>query len=117
MAKIACVLADGFEDSEFKDPYDAFSQKGHHIDIISVQAGKPIVGKKGKVKVQPQLTVDKVRPEDYDALFIPGGFSPDVLRADQKMVDFVRRFDELGKPVLAICHAAQLLITAERVRG
>ncbi len=56
-----------------------------------------------------------MRPDQFDALFLPGGHSPDFLRADDRMVLFVRGFRD--KPILAICHGPQLLITADMVRG
>jgi len=54
---------------------------------------------------------------DFDALLIPGGFSPDILRADDRFVNFVKAFAESGKPIFAICHGPQLLITANVVKG
>ncbi len=64
-----------------------------------------------------EKAVAGVSEGDFDALLIPGGFSPDKLRVDQKAVDFVKAFMETGKPVFAICHAPQLLITADALRG
>ena len=58
-----------------------------------------------------------MKPDDFDALFIPGGYSPDHLRADDRVVDFTRAFFERERPVFAICHGPQLLITADVVRG
>jgi protease I len=55
--------------------------------------------------------------EDFDALLIPGGFSPDKLRVDENAVAFVKAFIDGNKPVFAICHAPQLLITADVLRG
>jgi protease I len=58
-----------------------------------------------------------VNPGDFDALLIPGGYSPDKLRVDEDAVRFARDFIQSGKPIFAICHAAQLLITADVLRG
>jgi protease I len=113
--KIACVLASHFEDSEFKAPSDAFRQEGHEVVVIGKKAGEMLEGKRGREKAQADLAIDDARPEDYDALFIPGGFSPDQLRADDRFVDFTRAFD--GRPVFAICHGPQLLLTADLVHG
>ena len=117
MARIACVLGPGFEDSEFKDPYDAFRKAGHEVDVIGVEAGKELTGDKGKVKLTPHLSFKDAKVGDYDALFIPGGHSPDFLRRDDQAVRFVAEFDRTGKPVLAICHGPQLLMAARRVKG
>lgn len=113
--RIACVLAEGFEDSEFKKPYDAFRDAGHEVVVIGKKKGDQIEGKNGKEKTKADLGIDDARPEDYQALFIPGGHSPDMLRAEPKFVAFVKAFDD--KPILAICHGPQLLITAEMVEG
>jgi len=117
MARIACVLGPGFEDSEFKDPFDAFKQGGHKVDIIGLAPGQDLQGKQGKVKTKTDKSFDEVKVGDYDALFIPGGHSPDALRADDRAVRFVGEFDRAGKPIFAICHGPQLLMTARRVKG
>ena len=113
--RIACVLAEGFEDSEFKKPYDAFRDAGHEVVVIGAKKGDKIEGKKGKEKTKADLGIDEARREDFQALFIPGGHSPDMLRADPRFVEFVRAFED--KPILAICHGPQLLMTAELVEG
>jgi protease I len=61
--------------------------------------------------------VKDVSVADFDALLIPGGYSPDRLRADADAVRFAKEFVESGKPVFAICHAPQLLITAQVLQG
>jgi protease I len=113
--RIACVLGQGFEDSEFKVPYDEFRNAGHEVVVIGEKAGEKLAGDKGKEKAKADLAIDEARAEDFDALFIPGGHSPDHLRADPKFVEFARAF--ANKPILAICHGPQLLMTADMVRG
>ncbi|HVH64426.1 MAG TPA: type 1 glutamine amidotransferase domain-containing protein [Candidatus Acidoferrum sp.] len=115
--RIACLLESDFEDSEFKQPYEAFKQAGHQVTVIGQEAGRELKGKKGQVSTKAEAGVDQVRPEQFDALFIPGGYSPDRLRANPKMVEFTRAFVDAQKPVLAICHGPQLLITAGAVKG
>ena len=110
--KIACVLGPGFEDSEFKEPYDAFKNAGHQVTIVGLEAGQELQGSKGKVKATAERSFRDVKPEDFDALFIPGGGSPDKLRAHDEAVQFVKAFMTAGKPVFAICHGPQLLLTA-----
>lgn len=111
--KIACLLASGYEDSEFQKPYDEFVEAGHEVVVIGAQAGEELAGKKGESRVKAGQGIDDVRPEPFDALLLPGGSSPDRLRADQRFVDFTKHFMTEGKPVLAICHGPQLLITAD----
>lgn len=115
--KIACLLGQGFEDSEFRVPYDRLKSEGYQVDVIGVKAGEELKGYKGKEKVKAELGIDQVRPEDYDALLIPGGQSPDHLRADRRVVEFVHAFDAAGKLIAAVCHGPQLLIAARLVKG
>jgi len=115
--RIACLLDSDFEDSEFKQPYDAFLKEGHRVTVIGLEAGKELKGKKGQVTTKAETGIDQVSPEQFDALFIPGGSSPDHLRANPKMVSFTKWFFDHEKPVLAICHGPQLLITAGVVKG
>lgn len=90
--RIACVLANGFEDSELKKPYDAFRAAGHEVTIIGLKAGEQLQGYRGKEKTKADEGIDGARPEQFDALFVPGGQSPDHLRADDRVVNFVRDF-------------------------
>jgi len=115
--KIACVLGQGFEDSEFRIPYDRLRQEGYQVDVIGLKAGEELRGYRGKETVKVEKAIDQVRADDSDALLIPGGQSPDHLRIDQRMVDFVRQFEQAGKLIAAVCHGPQLLITARLVKG
>lgn len=115
--RIACILAADYEDSELRVPYDRLVAAGHTVDIIGARAGEELAGKKGKERVRTTHGIDDVRTGDYDALLIPGGYSPDKLRADDRFVDLVREFDRAGKLIAAVCHGPQLLITADLVRG
>jgi len=115
--KIACVLGQGFEDSEFRIPYDRLKEEGYQVDVVGVKAGEELKGYKGKEKVKADKSIDQVKAEDYDALLIPGGQSPDHLRVDRRIVDFVKKFDQAGKLIAAVCHGPQLLIAAHLVKG
>lgn len=115
--KIACVLGPKFEDSEFQEPYDAFRHSGHQVTIVGLEAGAQIQGDKGKVTATVEKSFLDVKPDDFDALLIPGGGSPDKLRAHPQAVDFVKAFMEAGRPVFAICHGPQLLLTADEYSG
>jgi deglycase len=111
--RVACVLAQGFEDSEFQLPCDALVRAGFEVDVIAAEDGKPLEGKAGKVRVKPNQHINKMPPvESYDALLIPGGHSPDFLRADPRFVKLVKAFETLQRPIFAICHGPQLLLTA-----
>lgn len=117
MAKIATVLADMFEDSEYMKPATAYKEAGHEVVVIGAEAGSEVTGMKENTKVKVDKAIDDVKSSDYDALFIPGGFSPDILRADDRFVKFVKEFMDAKKPVFAICHGPQLLITSKTLEG
>lgn len=116
--RIACVLDEWFQREEFERPYRAFLDAGHQVTIV---------GKKGGVEVQDERRsgqpvriekgIDEVSPDQFDALFIPGGYSPDRLRADPAVVQFVKAFFTANKPVFAICHGPQLILAAEEMAG
>lgn len=113
--RVAVVLAPNFEDVEATDPISALNKAGAETTVIGIEKGE-ISGKKGAV-IEATETFDTVSPADFDVLLIPGGGSPENLRIDDKAVAFTKTFTESGKPVAAICHGAQLLISAEVVNG
>jgi protease I len=115
--KIACLLASGFEDSEFDVPRQRLEQAGYQVEVIGAKVGDELKGDKGRVTATVERSIDEAKPEDYEGLLLPGGHSPDTLRADQRFVDFVRAFDQTKRPLAAVCHGPQLLITAGLVKG
>lgn len=116
MAKIATLITNLFEDSEFTEPAKAFEDAGHEVYTIEKEEGVEITGKKG-VTLIINYGIDDVTPGDFDALLLPGGFSPDLLRADDRFVKFTKAFMDDKKPVFAICHGQQLLISAKSLAG
>ncbi len=117
MAKVAFVLDDMFEDSEFRVPYDRITDAGHQVTVIGTEAGKEVKGKQGEETFTVETTPDQVSPEDFDALVVPGGYSPDKLRTHEGTVKFVQGMFGADKPVAAICHAGSVLIEADAVQG
>lgn len=115
--KIAVLITDDFEDSEFTSPAEAYAGAGHEVITIEKQTGKIIKGKQGQAEVKIDKNIDDVTPAEFDALLLPGGYSPDSLRSDDRFVNFTKEFVASGKPVFAICHGPQLLISANAVRG
>ncbi len=117
MGTIAALVTDLFEDSEYVTPAEAFARAGHRVVTVGLQEGRTVKGKNAETPVRVEKALDRVSVSDFDALFIPGGYSPDKLRADDRAVAFVRDFVNSGKPVFTICHAPQLLITADVLKG
>lgn len=117
MARIAIPLAEDFEDSEFTVPVDELKNAGHEVVVFGTKAGEIMTGKQRQARATIEHVAADLEPADFDALLIPGGYSPDHLRLDEDVVGFVRRFFATGKPVAAICHGPQLLIEAGVVKG
>ncbi len=115
--KVACVLAADFEDSEFSEPYEALMEAGHEVTIVGLERDAALMGKKGTARAVVEKPFADVTPDEFDALLIPGGGSPDKLRAHETPVRFVKSFMQAGKPVMAICHGPQLLLTADEYKG
>jgi protease I len=117
MSNVAIVLADDFEDVEFTQPYEVLVDRGHHVTVVASDAGATLTGKRGEVTHDADRAANEVNPADFDALVIPGGYSPDKLRTDDDMVRFVKGCADQGIPIAAICHAPSLLIEADLVKG
>ena len=113
--RVAMVLAKNFEDVEATDPKEYLERLGVEVTVISTERGS-IEGKKGAT-LDADATFADVSPDDFALLVIPGGGSPENLRIHDAAVDFTRRFMASGKPIAAICHGPQLLISAKVVSG
>jgi protease I len=113
MARIAIIADDMFEDSELRQPYDRLREAGHEVVLVGLEAGKQITGKRGQERLTVERGAQDVRADDFDALVIPGGYSPDRLRTSRPMVAFTRAFFDQGKLVAAVCHAPWMLIEAD----
>lgn len=118
--KVAVLATDGFEQSELQMPVKALRDAGVSVQIIAPKAGA-IQGMKHHEKgdkTQVDMELSQARPEDFDALVLPGGVAnPDELRMNHEAVDFVKHFVTAHKPVAAICHGPWTLVEADAVRG
>jgi protease I len=117
MSKIAVLVHNDFQDDEYRRPVAALQSAGHEVTIVGPEGQKTYRGKNLREKAVTDVGLDSARPEAFDALVIPGGYAPDKLRLVNGVVPFIRHFHETGKPIAAICHGPQLLISADIVRG
>jgi protease I len=125
------IVGDFVEDYEAMVPYQALVMVGHSVHVISP-------GKKEKDTVKTAIhdfrgdqtymesrghnfainyDFEKVKPEEYDGIVIPGGRAPEYLRLNHRVIEIIKHFFTANKPVAAICHAAQLLVAAGVVKG
>ena len=128
---ILMLIGDYVEDYEVMVPFQALLMVGHTVHAVCP-------GKKSGDFVRTSIhdfegdqtyteklghnfalnaTFDQVKAEDYDALVIPGGRAVEYIRLNPRVLEMVRHFDKTGKPIAAICHAAQLLAAADVLKG
>ncbi|NHN26880.1 type 1 glutamine amidotransferase [Flavobacterium jejuense] len=118
--KIAILATNGFEEVELTSPKEALEKEGWSTEIVSPNSGSiKAWASTDWGKLYPvDKTIDEAHFSDYNALLLPGGvINPDQLRTNEKALEFVKAFFEAGKPVAAICHGPQTLISAEVVAG
>jgi protease I len=120
--RIAALIGDGFEEADLAEPRRALEDAGAIVTIVGTdeRSRQKIRGKRGLddgTSVRAEELVADCTAEDFDALLIPGGSSPDRLRTHKEVQRFVREFDAAKKPMFSVGHGAQILISAQVVRG
>jgi len=113
--KALIISADNFEDSELLVPYYRLKEAGVEVTVASMNRGA-IKGLHG-YEVTVDKPLDEINPDDYAILVLPGGRAPAVLRNEPQALDIARSFFARSKPVAAICHGPQILISAGLVKG
>lgn len=118
--KIAILATNGFEQSELMEPRRRLADAGATVHVVSPETGR-IRGwdrKDWGDSVEVDVALADARHGEYDALVLPGGqINPDLLRTDERAIELIRDFWEIGKPIAAICHAGWLLIEAGIAKG
>jgi deglycase len=115
-ARVAVLAENLYQELELWYPVLRLREAGVAVTIVGSTAGEVYASKLGYPAVA-EAGIDDVTADDFDAVIVPGGFSPEYLRRNPAFVDFVRAIDERGDPVAAICHAGWLLATADIVKG
>ncbi|HLW68255.1 MAG TPA: type 1 glutamine amidotransferase domain-containing protein [Gemmataceae bacterium] len=117
---VAAIVTDGFEEPELVEPMNALQKAGAHVEVIAPKPGMVQAFRhhdKGRSVPVDRLLHD-ARPEDYDALLLPGGaLNADALRVVPEVKSFVKHFQDAGKPMAVICHAPWILVSADLVRS
>jgi protease I len=131
MAKVLMITGDFVEDYENMVPFQALHAMGHEVDAVcpDKKAGDTIATSIHDFEGDQTYTekrghnftlnadFDKISASDYDALYIPGGRAPEYLRLNPKVISMIQHFSEAEKPIASICHGAQLLTTAQIIKG
>lgn len=113
---VAVLVGEGVHDSEALLPIGYLVSNGAEATVIGVEPGE-VKAYNSNMKIQVARSVKDVSVEEFDALVIPGGHSPEWLRKHESVVAFVRDFFQTGKPVAAICHGPQVLLSAGVLKG
>lgn len=114
--KVAILIDQLFQDTEVTDPREKLENAGFKVDIIGSNTTEEYVGKKG-TKIKATKSIEDVSAKDYIACVIPGGWAPDKMRMNEKMVRFVEEINEKNKPIACICHGGSMLVEAGVVKG
>ncbi len=111
MKRIAILLENYYDDKELLYPYFRMQEAGFDVDLIGSKAGETYKSKNGLPSTSDKAS-SEVNAKDYDALIIPGGFSPDYMRRNADTIAFTNAINAQNKPIAAICHGAWLLISS-----
>jgi protease I len=128
---ILMIVGDYVEDYEVMVPFQALLMVGHIVHAVcpgkksgefvrtSIHdfEGDQTYSEKRGHNFTLNATFDQVKPEDYDALVIPGGRAPEYLRLNLRVIEIVHHFSKTNKPIAALCHGAQILATADVIQG
>jgi len=116
MKRIALLIENLFDDKELLYPYYRMLEEGFQVDLIGSEKNTTYTSKHG-LPMKSDLASHEVFSKDYDAVIIPGGFSPDYMRRTQATVDFVKSMSLEHKLIAAICHGPWLMISSCDLRG
>lgn len=114
--RVAILVADHYNDLEFWYPTIRVKEAGGEPLVIGPEKGKACASKYG-MPATPDRSFDEVGPDDVNAVVVPGGYAPDIIRRHQAALDLVKGVFNQGKPVAFICHAGWVLVSANVLRG
>ncbi len=114
--KIAILIGPQFHDEEATIPKQYLENLGARVDLVGLDRST-LTGKYNRITLTPDKAITEIRPHEYDAVIIPGGGAPERIRINDTALQFVKAFWQTGRPLGAICHGAQVLISADLLRG
>jgi protease I len=116
MKQVAVLIADLFDDKELLVPYYRLLEEGYKVDLVGADKNTIYKSKFG-LPMKSDVASKDIKATDYDAVVIPGGFSPDHMRRTKETVLFVAEMDQLKKPIAAICHGPWMMISGCQLKG
>ncbi len=115
MKKLIVLIENNFNEMELLYPYYRLLED-HEVHLVGT-LGEKVYSSAAGLKMMSSLGSGDINPEDYDGIIIPGGFSPDFMRRSEATKNLVRKLDEAGKPIAAICHGPWLLASSIDLKG
>lgn len=114
--RVIALVDDEFEDLELWYPVYRVREEGAEVVLVGSEKGKKYIGKYG-VPAVSDLSYDDIDSQDYDGILVPGGWAPDKIRRDPKVLELIRSMNDSKKPIGQICHAGWVLISAGILKG
>ena len=114
--RIAVLAEDRYQELELWYPLLRLREAGADVTVVGRETGKVHISERN-YEVKADIAADEARAEDYDAIIIPGGYAPDLMRRNPAMVQLVTKIYQQGKVVAAICHAGWMLVSSGIARG
>jgi protease I len=114
--KVIQLVSDDFEDLELWYPVLRLREEGAIVHIVAEKAKEKYIGKYG-VPIESDLSFADIDSSDYDAILVPGGWSPDKLRRYEEILTMIKEMNNDQKPIGQICHAGWVLISAKILAG
>lgn len=115
MKKILIITADQCDDLEVMYPYYRMIEEGYCVDIASFE--KTTIKAKYHYEIHSNILISEIDCALYDGLLLPGGAAPEKLRLNEDVLRVIRTFADMHKPIAAICHGQQMLISAGILNG
>lgn len=114
--KVAIIIDHLYQDSEVTSPHEELLKSGFEVDVIGFNSNEIYEGKKG-AKVKSNKSINEVSSKDYIGLVIPGGWAPDKMRMNEKMISLIKEMNSDSKPISSICHGGWMLVEADIIKG
>lgn len=114
--RVAILVEDLYQDQEVWYPYYRLKEAGAEVVVIGTGSKKEYKGKYG-YPIIPDTVAEQVSAADVDAVIVPGGYAPDLLRRSPAVIRLVKEANQQGKVIGAICHAGWVLCSADVLRG
>jgi len=114
--RIAILAENLYQEMELWVPYYRFKEEGAEVKVIGAGGATSYASKHG-YPVTVDAQADQVKAVEFDAVVVPGGYAPDLMRRHPAMVGLVRDAAQQGKVVAAICHAGWMLVSAGVLKG